>query len=253
MESLLSLDCITVNGRTLGENIAHAETFDSDVVLSLEKPLFDEGGLAVLRGTLAPDGAVIKHAAASQRLLTHTGRAVVFENPLDLKQRIDDPDLDVTEDDILVMKNSGPIGGPGMPESGYLPLPRKLLAKGVRDMVRISDARMSGTAFGTIVLHVSPEAAVGGPLTLVKTGDQITLDVPHRKLDLLVDQAELATRRSEWERQRSGAQFDRGYGRMYSEHVMQAQFGCDFDFLRGRSPVETHVAMASHGNGHHTG
>lgn len=253
MESLLNLDCLTVNGKTLGENIADAQTFNDDVILSPDKPLFPEGGLAVLNGSLAPDGAVIKHSAASRDLVTHTGRAVVFENPADLKARIDSPDLDVNEDDILVMKNSGPVGGPGMPESGYLPLPRKLLAKGVRDMVRISDARMSGTAFGTIVLHVSPEAAIGGPLALVQDGDRITLDVPNRRLDLEVSDEELARRRIEWERNRSGAQFERGYGKMYSEHVMQAQYGCDFDFLLGRTPVETHVEIAAHGNGHHTG
>jgi dihydroxy-acid dehydratase len=245
-----------VTGRTLGEDISGAQCFNDDVVLPRDKPLTTEGGIAVLYGSLAPDGAVIKQSAASPKLMKHRGRAVVFENPLDLKRRIDDPDLDVTPDDILVMKNAGPVGGPGMPEAGFLPLPRKLLQKGVRDMVRISDARMSGTAFGTIVLHVAPEAAVGGPLALVRSGDMIELDVQARRLDLLVDAAELERRRNASQGAKNGTNgrsATRGYRQLYVEHVLQAPQGCDFDFLLGRTPVETHVEAPQHATGHHTG
>ena len=192
--------------------------------------------------------------------MKHRGRAVVFESPIDLKNRIDDPDLDVTADDILVMKNAGPVGGPGMPEAGFLPLPRKLLQQGVRDMVRISDARMSGTAFGTIVLHVAPEAAVGGPLALVESGDIIEIDVDARRLDLLVDATELTRRRNvvggavgdsaAWHGGPAAAR-ERGYRRLYLDHVLQAPAGCDF--LLGNTPVETHVEVAKHSAGHHTG
>jgi dihydroxy-acid dehydratase len=253
MENLLNLDCLTVTGNSLGENIADAQCYNNDVVLSPETPLSKEGGLTVLHGSLAPDGAVIKHIAASPDLLNHTGRAIVFENPLDLKNRIDDPDLEVTKDDILVMKGAGPVGGPGMPEAGFLPLPKKLLAQGVRDMVRISDARMSGTAFGTIVLHVSPESTVGGPLALVQTGDEITLDVKSRILDLNVEDAELERRRASLAAPAVDGGFERGYGKMYSQHITQAQDGCDFDFLIGKTPVETHVELATHNAGFHTG
>ena len=224
-------------------DIAKAERFNDDVIRDAANALSPEGGLACLSGSLAPDGAVIKHGAASPELLQHRGKAVVFDSYYDLRARIDDPDLDVEPEDILVMRNAGPVGGPGMPEWGFLPLPRKILERGIRDMVRISDARMSGTAFGTIVLHVSPESAVGGPLALVKSGDLIELDVPERRLDLLIDDAELERRRSKWDstpREPHHA-YSRGYGRMYAQHVMQAQDGCDFDFLRGRTPVETHV------------
>ena len=240
---LLDLDCLTVSGNTLGEDIARAERFNDDVIRDVTSALSPEGGLACLSGTLAPDGAVIKHGAASPELLQHRGRAVVFDSYYDLRARIDDPELDVEPEDILVMRSAGPVGGPGMPEWGFLPLPRKLLERGIRDMVRISDARMSGTAFGTIVLHVSPESAVGGPLALVQSGDRIELNVPERRLDLLVDDAELARRRAEWDStpRESHHAYSRGYGRMYAQHVMQAQDGCDFDFLRGRTPVETHV------------
>jgi dihydroxy-acid dehydratase len=253
METLLTLDCLTVTGETLGENIADSECYNDDVVFSPDAPLAPEGGLSVLKGSLAPDGAVIKHIAASPELLQHTGRAIVFENPLDLKNRIDDPDLDVTKDDILVMKGAGPVGGPGMPEAGFLPLPKKLLAEGVRDMVRISDARMSGTAFGTIVLHVSPESTVGGPLALVQTGDMITLDVKAKILDLNVDAEELDRRRANLAAPAVDGGFERGYGKMYSQHITQAQDGCDFDFLIGKTPVETHVEVAGHNAGFHTG
>ena len=253
MSGLLNLDCLTVTGDSLGENIADAECYNDDVVRSVDAPLAEEGGLTILKGSLAPDGAVIKHITASPELMQHTGRAVVFENPLDLKNRIDDPDLDVTKDDILVMKGAGPVGGPGMPEAGFLPLPKKLLAEGVRDMVRISDARMSGTAFGTVVLHVSPESTVGGPLALVQTGDMITLDVAGHRLDLDVDAAELDRRRADLAEPAVDGGFTRGYGKMYSQHITQAQDGCDFDFLVGRTPVETHVVPATHAAGFHTG
>ena len=199
MLDLLDLDCLTVSGNSLGEDIAKAERFNDDVIRDAANALSPEGGIASLTGSLAPDGAVIKHGAASPELLKHRGKAVVFDSYYDLRARIDDPNLDVEPEDILVMRNAGPVGGPGMPEWGFLPLPRKILERGIRDMVRISDARMSGTAFGTIVLHVSPESAVGGPLALVNTGDLIELDVPNRRLDLLVDDAELARRRADWD------------------------------------------------------
>ncbi|NQW17841.1 MAG: dihydroxy-acid dehydratase [Chloroflexi bacterium] len=236
---LLNLDEMTVTGKTLGENIADATVHNDRVIRTIENPLFKEGGIVALSGSLAPDGAVIKHTAASPELLTHTGRAVVFEDYEDLHARIDSDDLDVTINDVLVLKNTGPIGGPGMPESGMLPLPKKLLQQGHRDMVRISDARMSGTAFGTVVLHVTPESAIGGPLGLVENGDMILLDTPNRRLDLLVDDAELERRRAVWKA--PAAKYNRGYGQMYSQHVLQADGGCDFDFLRGKTPVKLRV------------
>ncbi len=194
-----------------------------------------EAGLAILRGSLAPDGCVIKHSAASPSLLAHTGRAVVFEDYADMSARIDDPTLDVDADSVLVLRNAGPLGGPGMPEWGMLPIPKKLLEQGVRDMVRISDARMSGTAYGTCVLHVAPESFVGGPLALVRTGDQISLDVPGRRLDLLVPEEELAARRSSWVPRERPAK--RGYEHLFFDHVTQANEGCDFDFLHGAGGV----------------
>jgi dihydroxy-acid dehydratase len=233
--ALLDLDAPTVTGRTLGENIAGAMVHNDAVIRTLEDPIHREGGIAVLRGTLAPSGAIIKQTAASPSLMVHTGRAVVFEDYRDLHDRIDSPALEVAPDDVLVMKNAGPVGGPGMPEWGMLPLPRKLLQKGVRDMVRISDARMSGTAFGTVVLHVAPEAAVGGPLALVRNGDQIAIDVAARRLDLLVDPRELERRRKAWKA--PARTYDRGYGRLHLDHVMQAPDGCDLDFLVGKTPV----------------
>jgi dihydroxy-acid dehydratase len=189
----------------------------------------------VLRGNLAPDGAVIKHAAATPRLLQHRGKAIVFSDFENLNARLNDPALDVTEENILVLQSVGPIGGQGMPEVGNFPIPEKLLKRGVRDMIRISDARMSGTAFGAIVLHVSPESAIGGPLALVRDGDEIELDVAGRHLHLNVDDSELARRRAEW--QPPARSFNRGYGRLYLEHVNQAPLGCDFDFLRGSDRV----------------
>ena len=244
----LNPDCVNVNGKTLAENVADADCHNDDVILDAEHAIYSDGGISILRGSLAPDGAVIKRSAASPKLMQHTGRAVVFSSPANLSRRIDDPDLDVTEDDILVMQNAGPIGGPGMPEAGFMPLPRKILAQGVRDMVRISDARMSGTAFGTVVLHVSPESAVGGPLALVRDGDMITLDANNGRLDLLVEDAELERRRSEMQSSTSSinGQPERGYISMYNRHVMQAQHGCDFDFAVGRTPVPTHVEPEHH-------
>jgi dihydroxy-acid dehydratase len=188
--------------------------------------------LAVLHGNLAPRGAVIKHSAASPPLLQHTGRAVVFDSVEDMTLRVDDPDLDVSADDVLVLRNAGPKGAPGMPEAGYLPIPRKLLRAGVKDMVRISDARMSGTAFGTIVLHITPESAVGGPLALVRNGDQIRLDVQGRRIDLLVDDAELDRRRAVLRPAAAPEWASRGYAHLFNETILQADEGCDFDFMR---------------------
>jgi dihydroxy-acid dehydratase len=225
----LRLDCLTVNGKTLGENIADAKIYNDDVIRTREKPLSQTGGLAVLRGNLAPDGAIIKPTAAEPHLLKHTGRAVVFSDYNDMNARIDDDALDVDENSVLVLKNGGPLGGPGMPEWGQLPIPKKLLKKGVRDMVRISDARMSGTSYGTCVLHVAPESYVGGPLAFVQDGDLIELDVENRKLDLKVSDAELAKRRSSWTA--PAPRFTRGYGALFAKHITQADKGCDFDFL----------------------
>ena len=195
-----------------------------------------EGGVAVLRGNLAPQGAVIKHTAVlDRRLLQHSGPAIVFRNYNDLEARIDDPDLPVTPDSVLVLQDAGPLGGPGMPEWGMLPIPKKLLAKGIRDMLRISDARMSGTSYGTCVLHVSPESHAGGPLAFVRDGDRITIDVERRKLDLLVPEPEMAARRAAWVR--PDIRYSRGYLALYSERVTQAHEGCDFDFLSGTAPV----------------
>ena len=233
IESILDLDNITVTGRTLGENIAGHLVHNEDIIRSMSNPLDPEGGLAVLYGNIAPTGAVIKPTAASPDLMVHKGKALVFEDHDDLGNRIDDPDLEVAPDDILVMKNSGPIGGPGIPEWGFLPIPKKILATGVRDMVRLSDARMSGTAFGTVVVHVTPESAVGGPLSAIRDGDMIEIDVPNRKLNLLVTDEELAERLNT---HRNGApDFKRGYKWLHAQHILQADKGCDFDFLRAES------------------
>jgi dihydroxy-acid dehydratase len=232
LEPLLNLDCLTITGKSLGENIAAAAApWQQDVVRPFDKPLNAEGGIAVLRGNLAPDGAIIKVSAASPELMQVEGRAVVFESLADLADRIDNDDLDVNADDILVLRNAGPKGAPGMPESGYIPIPKKLAADGVKDMVRMSDARMSGTAFGSIVLHITPEAAIGGPLALVQSGDRIRLDVEGRRLDLLVDDAELETRRKAWTPPPAHEGSERGYLRLYLENVNQAPDGVDFDFL----------------------
>ncbi|MCI0458627.1 MAG: dihydroxy-acid dehydratase [Gemmataceae bacterium] len=227
---LLHLDCLTVTGRTLGENLQRARVVRRDVIRPLHAPLASEGGTAILRGNLCPKGAVIKQSAASPHLLRHRGRALVFDNQEDLEARIDQPDLEVHPDDVLVLRNVGPRGGPGMPEWGSIAMPRNLLDAGVRDMVRISDARMSGTAGGTVVLHVCPEAAVGGPLALVRDGDLIDLDVPNRTLNVLVAGDEMARRRAAW--QAPPARFTRGYGKLYIDHVLQADEGADFDFCR---------------------
>ena len=231
ISDLLALDVKTVGGRTLGEALAGAEVFDADVILPRERALVASGSLAVLRGNLAPDGAVIKPAAAEARLLRHRGPAVAFENYNDMAARIDDPALPVTAESVIVLKHAGPQGAPGMPEWGQLPIPKKLLEQGVRDMLRISDARMSGTAYGACVLHVAPESWIGGPLALVRDGDIISLDVDARSLQLDVDDAELARRRAAW--RRPAPHFMRGFGALYQEHITQADQGCDFDFLEG--------------------
>ena len=221
----------TIDGRTIGEIADAAEDIPNQTIIrTAASPVKPTGGMAVLRGNLAPGGAVIKHSAASPALLTHTGRAVVFDSVEDMVRRMDDPALDVTADDVLVLRNAGPRGAPGMPEAGYLPIPKKLAQAGVKDMVRISDARMSGTAFGTIVLHITPESAVGGPLGLVRDGDTIRLDVPNREIALLVDEAELERRRGEWAPPAHLAQESRGYRHLYLTTVLQADEGCDFDF-----------------------
>lgn len=227
---LLDISTPTVTGKALGENILGSKISNNQVIRPLLDPVTQDAGLAVLNGSLAPTGAIIKQTAASPRLLRHRGRAIVFEDHDDLEQRIDSHELDVTPDDILVMKNSGPIGAPGMPEWGFIPIPQKLLQRGVKDMVRISDARMSGTAFGTVVVHVTPESAANGPLAAVQNGDIIELDVPGRRLDLLVDDREVERRIAT--PGESIKTFDRGYIQLFTNHVMQANKGCDFDFLR---------------------
>jgi dihydroxy-acid dehydratase len=228
-------NCMTVTGKTLGENISGAETFHPDVIRGTDNPVLASGGLAILRGNLAPNGAVIKASAAEPRLLKHTGRAVVFNSFDELNARIDDPALDVDETSVLVLRNAGPKGGPGMPEWGNLPIPQKLLKAGVRDMVRISDARMSGTSYGACVLHVSPESFVGGPLALLKEGDVIEIDVAGRQLNLRVNDDELGRRRSVW-KPRDG-HYPRGYGKLFMQHIKQADEGCDFDFLEGTAAI----------------
>jgi len=231
LKSQLNGKALTVTGKTLAENLAAVPRgWKQDVVRPFNNPIFKGGSIAFLRGNLAPGGAIIKQAAASPKLMQHTGRAVVFESLADLADRIDDPQLDVSADDILVMKNAGPRGAPGMPEAGYIPIPKKLAQKGVKDMVRISDARMSGTAFGAIVLHVTPESAAGGPLALVRNGDRIRLDVPARKLELLVGKAELDARRKKWKKPPLRPEDQRGYRKLFMETVTQADRGCDFDF-----------------------
>ena len=230
----LSLGELTVTGRTLGENIAPARVQDDEVIRPLDRPVSASGALAVLRGNLAPEGAVMKASAADPRFFRHQGRALVFDSPAEMNARCADPDLDVDEHTVLVLRYAGPVGAPGMPEWGGLPIPKKLLARGVRDMVRLSDARMSGTHYGSCVLHISPEAAVGGPLALVHTGDTIALDVDARTLTLCVPDDELARRRAAW--RPPPRPVTRGYTRLYQEHVTQAHEGCDFDFLQGDAP-----------------
>ncbi|MCG8506542.1 MAG: dihydroxy-acid dehydratase [Sphingomonadales bacterium] len=244
MTAFLHLDLPTADGRTVGEILAEAERYNPDVIASLDAPVDEVSGIWVLRGNLAPDGAIMKPSAAASDLLTHRGKALVFETIEDFKSRIDDPDLDVDQSSVLVLKGCGPVGYPGMPEVGNMPLPRKLLDRGVRDMVRISDARMSGTAFGTVVLHVAPESDVGGPLALVRSGDEILLDGPARRLELLVDEEELARRRAAWRQATRDPGPDRGYAALHVRHVLQADKGCDLDFLRGASGAE--VKRESH-------
>jgi dihydroxy-acid dehydratase len=235
LRDVLNTDCLTVNGQTLGTNLEDAIVCNDEVIAPRERPLSPEGGVAVLRGNLAPRGAVIKHTAAERRLLNHAGPAVVFRNYEDLAARIDDPALPVTADSVLVLQNAGPLGGPGMPEWGMLPIPKKLLAQGVRDMVRVSDARMSGTSYGACVLHVAPESFVGGPLALVRDGDIVELNVPDRRLSVHLEDDELARRRASWKA--PDVQYPRGFGRLHALHVTQADQGCDFDFLEGTAPI----------------
>jgi dihydroxy-acid dehydratase len=235
LRDLLDLNCKTVNGKTLGQNLEGARIYNEDVIRKRGNPLKASGGLVVLRGSLAPGGAVIKAAAASPKLLKHVGKAVVFDDYNDMAARIDRDDLDVDADSVLVLRNAGPLGGPGMPEWGMLPVPKKLLKEGVRDMVRLSDARMSGTSYGACVLHVAPESAVGGPLALVRNGDLIELDVEKRQLNLKISDAEMAKRKSGWKA--PVRKYERGYGAIFAQHVKQADEGCDFDFLEGTAPI----------------
>ena len=225
----LQLGAMTVTGRSVGTNIEGAEVFNDDVIRPLDKAIYNEGALAVLKGNLAPDGCVIKPSAAAAKFLKHSGPALVFDNYPAMKKAVDDLDLDVTENTVMVLRNAGPQGGPGMPEWGMLPIPTKLVKQGVKDMVRISDARMSGTSYGACILHVAPEAYIGGPLALVKTGDIITVDVPARSIHLEVSDEELAHRRAAWKPEPK--RYERGYGWMFSRHILQADQGCDFDFL----------------------
>jgi dihydroxy-acid dehydratase len=242
LTDFLDLTAANISGGALGDAIASAETVPhQEVIGSFASPLKREGAMAILRGNLAPLSAVIKHSAASPHLMRHTGRAVVFDSIEDMTNRVDDPDLDVTPDDILVLRNAGPKGAPGMPEAGYLPIPVKLARQGVKDMVRISDARMSGTAFGTIVLHIAPESAVGGPLAVVRNGDQILLDVEARRLELLVADAELEQRLAAWKQSPQQRETPRrGYAKLFEDCVLQADQGCDFDFLLRDGRRTTH-------------
>ena len=235
MPDLLDTDALTVSAVTVGENISGAEIINTDVIAPRSAPLSADGSLVVLHGSLCPDGAVLKRSAADPNLLQHEGPALVFDDVYEMNDGIDSSDLDVTADTVLILRNAGPVGAPGMPEWGHLPIPAKLLKQGVVDMVRISDARMSGTSYGAVVLHVAPESAVGGPLALVQNGDRVRLDVAARRLDLLVDETELAARRDSWTP--PPKKDDRGYRRLYEDHVLQANEGCDFDFLKRRSPV----------------
>jgi dihydroxy-acid dehydratase len=225
----LDLSCLTVTGKTIGDNIAGAEVYKRDVIRSLSDPVSSEEAMAVLTGNLAPRGCVMKPSAAEKRLLRHRGKAIAFEDYNHMAREVERDDLDVTPDHVLVLKNGGPIGGPGMPEWGMLPIPKKLLKAGVKDMLRISDARMSGTSYGACILHVAPESFVGGPLTFVQTGDEIEVDVAARSIHLHVSDEELARRRAAW--RPPAPRYPRGYGALYSEHIGQADAGCDFDFL----------------------
>jgi dihydroxy-acid dehydratase len=229
MEARLDTSCMTVTGTTMGENLKDAPVYNDDVIRPLDNPVYHEGSLAVLRGNLSPNGAVIKPAACDPKYYTHQGPAIVFDSYPEMKAAVDDETLDITPDHVMILRNAGPQGGPGMPEWGMLPIPKALIKQGHRDMLRISDARMSGTSYGACVLHVAPEAFVGGPLALVQNGDIVRMDLPNRRLDVLVSDAELARRRAEWTQPKP--RFQRGYGYMFSKHVGQADQGCDFDFL----------------------
>ncbi|MBR9839690.1 MAG: dihydroxy-acid dehydratase [Rhodobacteraceae bacterium] len=242
IEDRLDTSCLTVTGRTLGENLEGAEVYNDDVIRPLSNPVYKEGSLAVLRGNLCPDGAVIKPAACDPRFYHHEGSALVFDSYLEMKAAVDDEDLDITPDTVMVLRNAGPQGGPGFPEWGMLPIPKALIRQGHRDMLRISDARMSGTSYGACVLHVAPESYVGGPLALLRTGDTVRLDLEARRLDMLVGDDELARRKAEWTA--PPRRFERGYGHMFSQHVTQADQGCDFDFLQsdyGRTAGEPDI------------
>ncbi|NTE58514.1 dihydroxy-acid dehydratase [Agrobacterium tumefaciens] len=242
LESRLDCSALTVTGRSMGENLEGAKVYNDDVIRSLDNPVYAEGSLAVLRGNLCPDGAVIKPAACDPKYHIHEGPALVFDSYPEMKKAIDDENLDVTPDHVLVLRNAGPLGGPGFPEWGMLPIPKALIKKGHRDMVRISDARMSGTSYGACVLHVAPESFVGGPLALLKTGDIVRLDLPQRRLDMLVSEEEIAQRRAAW--QAPAPRYERGYGYLFSKHVTQADQGCDFDFLQtdfGRTAGEPDI------------
>ena len=228
LDGHLHLDAITVSG-PIGEGLRDAPVYNHDVIRPIDNPIYHEGSLAVLKGNLAPDGAVVKPCAMEKRLLVHEGPALVFDSYPEMKETVEDPDLDVTGDHVMVLRNAGPIGGPGMPEWGMLPIPTKLVKDGVRDMLRLSDARMSGTSYGACVLHAAPEAAIGGPLGLLKTGDIVRVNVPERSIDMLVDASELEKRKAAWVPPR--AHFERGFGWVFSRHVRQANEGCDFDFL----------------------
>jgi dihydroxy-acid dehydratase len=235
LSSQLELSCKTVTGKTISDNINSAKVYNSDVIRSVENPLFPSGGLVILRGNLAPNGAIIKAPAADPKFMKHSGPAIVFDSYDEMNARVDDPNLKVDENSVLVLRNAGPKGAPGMPEWGNLPIPQKLLKAGVRDMVRISDARMSGTNYGACVLHISPESFVGGPLALLKEGDIVELDVPKQQLNMRVSDEELARRRASWHAPQSI--YPRGYGKLYMQHIKQADEGCDFDFLEGTEPI----------------
>ncbi|HEX7403141.1 MAG TPA: dihydroxy-acid dehydratase, partial [Usitatibacter sp.] len=226
----LELGAMTVSGRSLGENIADAEVHNDDVIRTIENALYDEGALAVLKGNLAPDGCVIKPSACEPRFFKHTGPALVFDDYPSMKAAVDDENLDVTADHVLVLRNAGPQGGPGMPEWGMLPIPKKLVKQGIRDMLRLSDSRMSGTSYGACILHVAPESYIGGPLALVKNGDMISVDIDARSIRLEISDEEMARRKALWKQ--PGKRFERGYGYVFTKHIRQANEGCDFDFLQ---------------------
>ena len=229
LEPLLNKGCITVTGKTVKENLTDAKVSNHDVIFPLNKPIEKDGGIVVLKGNLSPNGALIKKTAVSKKFLKHTGKAIVFESLQDMEDRINDPELDVDENSVLILKNVGPKGAPGMPEVGQIPIPRKLLKQGIRDMVRISDGRISGTSYGTLIVHVAPESTVGGALALVQNGDIIELDIESRYLNLKIDEKKMDLRKKMW--QEPKPHYDRGYGALFEERVLQADLGCDFDFL----------------------